>query len=227
VTDRLMSLWRAQLRARHKDINLSVTSLEPVTVLADPGQLRQLAIILLDNAIKYTAVGKIRLAVTRNGTRAAFSVSDTGIGIDPADRPHIFERFYRADRARDRDEHGSGLGLAIAKWIVEAHGGEITLNSQPGQGSAFTVLLPAVRRMGEQPAGTPAHVTPATGEQRRQSKASTKLAKKTTGASEATTQSAEDATLNPLTRMTKTITHPRHNAAQKKRKTPEQPTQDG
>ena len=141
---------RAQMLARRKELALSVTNLEPVTVQGDPGQLRQLALILLDNAIKYTPPGgKIRLSVTQNGARAAFSVTDTGIGIEPEDRPHIFERFYRADRGRESDEHGSGLGLAIARWIAEAHNGEISVHSQPGQGSTFTVLLPAVRRVGE------------------------------------------------------------------------------
>ncbi|MEO7001724.1 MAG: HAMP domain-containing sensor histidine kinase [Ktedonobacterales bacterium] len=141
---------RAQMLARRKELTLSVTNLEPVTVQADPGQIRQLALILLDNAIKYTPQGgKIRLSVTQNGARAAFSVTDSGIGIDPEDRPHIFERFWRADRARERDEHGSGLGLAIARWIAEAHNGEISVHSQPGQGSTFTLLLPAVRRVGE------------------------------------------------------------------------------
>ncbi len=141
---------RAQLRARRKDLHLTVTNLEPITVLGDPGQLKQLALILLDNAIKYTpSGGKIRLSVTRNGDRAAFSIADNGIGIDPDDRQHIFERFYRADRARERDTHGSGLGLSIAKWIADAHKGEISVMSQPGQGSTFTLLLPAVRRVEE------------------------------------------------------------------------------
>ncbi len=136
---------RAQLHARHKDLHLSVTNIEPVTIIGDPGQIRQLALILLDNAIKYTpAGGKIRISVTRNGNRAAFSIADTGIGIRAEDRPHIFERFYRADQARERDEHGSGLGLAIARWIAGAHDGDISVHSQQGQGSTFTVLLPAV-----------------------------------------------------------------------------------
>ncbi len=136
---------RAQLHARNKNLHLAVTNIEPVTIIGDPGQIRQLALILLDNAIKYTpAGGKIRISVTRNGNRGAFSIADTGIGIRAEDRPHIFERFYRADQARERDEHGSGLGLAIARWIAGAHDGDISVHSQQGKGSTFTLLLPAV-----------------------------------------------------------------------------------
>ena len=143
-------------QARRKDIHFSVPNLEPVTVLGDPGQLRQLALILVDNAIKYTpAGGKVRIAVSRNGNLAAFSVTDTGIGIPPEARPHIFERFYRADEARDRDLHGSGLGLAIGKWIADTHQGEISVFSQSGAGSTFTVLLPAVRWSEGWPATSP------------------------------------------------------------------------
>ncbi|MGZ6390337.1 MAG: sensor histidine kinase, partial [Ktedonobacterales bacterium] len=157
---------RAQVQARHKgQLQFAIEGLEPVAVQADPGQLRQVMLILLDNAIKYTPPGgKVRISVTRQGSRAAISISDNGIGISPEVRPYIFERFYRGDQARERDEHGSGLGLAIAKWIVEAHGGEIAVHSQAGKGSTFTVLLPAVRRPDEQvsqklpavPASTPA-----------------------------------------------------------------------
>ncbi|HEX8036493.1 MAG TPA: HAMP domain-containing sensor histidine kinase [Ktedonobacterales bacterium] len=157
---------RAQVQARHKgQLQFAIEGLEPVAVQADPGQLRQVMLILLDNAIKYTPPGgKVRISVTRQGSRAAISIADNGIGIAPEVRPHIFERFYRGDQARERDEHGSGLGLAIANWIVEAHGGEISVHSQAGKGSTFTVLLPAVRRPDEQvsqklpavPASTPA-----------------------------------------------------------------------
>jgi len=147
---------QALVQARRKNLRFSVLNLEPVTVLGDPGQLRQLALILIDNAIKYTpAGGKIRIAVSRNGALAAFSVSDTGIGIPPDARPHIFERFYRADQARDRHQQGSGLGLAIGKWIAEAHQGEISVHSQPGVGSTFTVLLPAIRWSEGWPASSP------------------------------------------------------------------------
>ncbi|HEX6819185.1 MAG TPA: HAMP domain-containing sensor histidine kinase [Ktedonobacterales bacterium] len=142
---------RAQLLARHRtQIQMSITELEPMATMADPGQLRQVMLILLDNAIKYTpSGGSVHIAVTRKDRRAAISISDTGIGIEPEVRQHIFERFYRGDLARDRDQQGSGLGLAIAKWIVEAHSGEIVVTSEPGKGSTFTVLLPEVRRPGE------------------------------------------------------------------------------
>jgi signal transduction histidine kinase len=141
---------RAQLAARNRSqLQLTIDGLEPVAVMADPGQLRQVMLILLDNAIKYTPAGKVRISVTRQGSRAAISISDTGIGIEPEIRQHIFERFFRGDQARDRDQHGSGLGLAIARWIIEAHNGEISVYSQPGKGTTFTILLPAIRRPGE------------------------------------------------------------------------------
>ncbi|HEU0027915.1 MAG TPA: ATP-binding protein [Ktedonobacterales bacterium] len=144
----LLRAGQAQLRVLHKQIRLSVTTLAPVRVMADPGQLRQLGMILLDNALKYTPNGgQIRIAVTQTGPLASLTVSDTGIGISREDLPHIFERFYRADRARERDEHGSGLGLAIAQWIAEAHQGEVKVESEAGRGSTFTVLLPVARQL--------------------------------------------------------------------------------
>jgi signal transduction histidine kinase len=152
----------AQLQARQKDLRLRVTGLEPATVLGDPAHIRQIALILVDNAIKYTpAGGQVDIAVGRRGQRVAFSVADTGIGIAPEALPNIFERFYRSDQAREREEHGSGLGLAIAKWMVDSHGGAIRVSTTPGQGSTFTVLLPESRSDGDLPAGTQADAAPA------------------------------------------------------------------
>jgi len=132
-------------RAEEKGLGLRVSAPAPVPLRADPARLRELLHILLDNAIKFTpAGGQVRVLVRPEGARARLEVSDTGVGIDPQDLPRIFDRFYRGDRARRRDEEegGAGLGLAIAKAIVEAHGGRIGAQSRPGEGSTFTVLLP-------------------------------------------------------------------------------------
>ena len=107
-------------------------------------RLKQVLIILLDNAFKYTPPGgTIRLELAEREGRAQVRVSDSGIGIAPEDLPHVFERFYRVDESRSQQSGGSGLGLSIAKWIVEQHGGEIWLESAPGQGTTAVVELPA------------------------------------------------------------------------------------
>jgi signal transduction histidine kinase len=119
---------------------------EPVLLEGDEDRLKQLVLILLDNALKYTpAEGAISLALRRQGSDAEIVVRDSGIGIAAEDLPHVFERFYRADPARGRDPGGTGLGLPIARWIVDQHGGEISLESQPGTGATVTVRLPLDR----------------------------------------------------------------------------------
>src|SRR5262249_13405559 len=109
--------------------------------------------ILLDNAVKYTlAQGNIQIGLRVNNEKVMLSVADSGIGISEEDQPRVFERFYRADKARNRESGGSGLGLAIALWIVQQHKGEITLTSKLGQGSIFTIVLllnPNHHRSGE------------------------------------------------------------------------------
>jgi signal transduction histidine kinase len=116
----------------------------PVTVTGDEGRLRQLLLILLDNALKYTDPGgTVTISLGHADRRARLTVSDTGIGIPAADKPHIFERFYRVDRAREHQSGGTGLGLSIAQWIVQAHNGEIKVESELGQGTTFHVDLPA------------------------------------------------------------------------------------
>jgi len=114
-----------------------------VAVVGDTARLRQMVLNLVSNAVKYTpAEGRVRVTLTGQDGWARLEVKDTGIGIAPADLPHVFDRFFRADKARARTEGGTGLGLAIARWTVEAHGGRLTVASQPGKGSVFTVLLP-------------------------------------------------------------------------------------
>jgi signal transduction histidine kinase len=126
---------------------LTVTMEEPVkvSVLGDITRLRQLFLNLTTNAIKYTPRGgSVEISLTQRDQRVTFSVRDTGIGISSADLPHIFERFYRADRVRTRvhERGGFGLGLAIGQWIAEAHGGTITAASRLGRGTTFTVTIP-------------------------------------------------------------------------------------
>ena len=116
---------------------------EPVSVPGDEDRLKQLLLILLDNALKYTpAGGQITLGLYQTEGTVEITVKDTGVGIAAEDLPHIFERFYRADPARSRDSGGTGLGLSIAHWIVQQHHGEITVHSQVEHGTTFVVRLP-------------------------------------------------------------------------------------
>ncbi len=111
----------------------------------DRARLRQLATILLDNALKYTqAGGRVDVRCIQSGKWVELTVSDTGPGIAAEEQSKIFDRFVRADSARTRAMGGAGLGLAIAKWIAEAHGGRISVESEPGNGAKFTVRLPAL-----------------------------------------------------------------------------------
>jgi signal transduction histidine kinase len=113
----------------------------PVNAPFDRNRIRQVASILLDNALKYTPDGgKVTVRVREANGWAALEVSDTGVGIPEDQLPLIFERFYRADKARASS--GAGLGLSIARQIAEAHGGRIEVESTPQEGSTFTLLLP-------------------------------------------------------------------------------------
>jgi signal transduction histidine kinase len=120
----------------------------PVRLAVDRHRLREMLLNMVTNAIKYTPRGgAVALSLEEKDDAILFTVRDTGIGIAAGDLPHIFERFWRADPARSRtgDRPGIGLGLAITKWIVEAHGGSITVQSRPGRGTMFTVRLPKPR----------------------------------------------------------------------------------
>jgi two-component system, OmpR family, sensor kinase len=144
----LVRQLRGRLTAEGSRLTLRIGAVEPVRVRADEETLRRIALILLDNAIKYTpadeagdgARGVVTVSIERAGAEAVLRVRDTGPGIASTDLPHIFERFYRADPARDRQ--GTGLGLAIAQALVERLGGRLAAESTPGQGSTFSVWLP-------------------------------------------------------------------------------------
>jgi signal transduction histidine kinase len=112
-------------------------------VNGDRDALRRLFLILLDNAVKYTpAGGSLAVAVGAENGQVLGIVRDSGIGIAPEHLPHVFDRFYRADRARSRADGGAGLGLAIGLWIAEVHGGRLRVESAPQRGSTFHVELP-------------------------------------------------------------------------------------
>lgn len=124
-------------------VDVAVTHVMPAVVRGDPDRIKELFLGLAENAVRYTpAGGSVTFDLRSDGAWATFTVNDTGIGIDAADLPHVFERFWRADRARSRDGGGTGLGLAIAKWIVDHHDGEIHMSSTPGEGTRVTVRLP-------------------------------------------------------------------------------------
>ncbi len=125
---------------------LSLQHTMPVSVYGNADQLKQAIVALVDNALKYTPQeGYVSLALSIVDEFAMIKVRDTGIGIAPEELSHIFERFYRADRARPRDRGGSGLGLAIVEGIVQEHQGSIEVESTPGKGSTFTLKLPIAK----------------------------------------------------------------------------------
>jgi signal transduction histidine kinase len=134
--------WRTVASSRALGFSEAVTS-GNVDVAGDKTALQQLLNILLDNAVKYTPTpGRINLSLEERDDKAVLKVADSGIGIAPEDQTRIFERFYRADKARSRELGGAGLGLAIALWIVQQHHGSIEVESTLGEGSAFVVQLP-------------------------------------------------------------------------------------
>jgi signal transduction histidine kinase len=139
VTDQLDVL------AEEKQQTLTVEASRPSQCLGDPMVLRQALLNLVDNAIKYSPVGGrivVRVSTLANGV-AVLDVSDTGPGIPAELRPRVFDRFYRADRSRSRENGGgTGLGLSIARWAVEVNGGQLTLENVEGPGATFRITLP-------------------------------------------------------------------------------------
>jgi heavy metal sensor kinase len=136
-----------RLLADEKHIALECKDGGAVWIEGDRDRLKQVIVNLLDNAIKYSPeCGRIELRVARTGDVAILEVSDTGPGVAKEDAPHIFERFYRADKARSRQRGGTGLGLSIARSICVANGGTIRVTAGNGNGSTFAVELPVSRR---------------------------------------------------------------------------------
>jgi heavy metal sensor kinase len=155
-----------KILAQPKNIRIEISNHQnEIHVFGDILRMRELFINLIENGIKYTeAGGSILITLTKETdgsvnpltqkekkavTFAKIIVADTGIGIAKEDQEKIFNRFFRVDKARSREQGGSGLGLSICKWIVEAHQGEITVESEPGKGSSFIVRLPLYSHRGE------------------------------------------------------------------------------
>ena len=134
--------WERKFAGKNLQTELDVSdNLPPLRV--DEGRLQEVIYNLLDNAVKFSPPeGRIRVSATRNDNRISLSVSDNGAGIPTRDLPRIFERFYRADKARDRELGGTGLGLSIVKHIAQLHGGSVEAESELGRGTTVRVHLP-------------------------------------------------------------------------------------
>lgn len=129
--------------AESNGISLYLDAPDELIVNGDRARLKQLMYILLDNTVKYSPEGgRVEMILSKNDRHWTMKVSDEGIGIDAADQSRIFDRFFRSDKSRTRTVGGHGLGLSIAKWITSIHGGTITVESEIGKGSTFTVQIP-------------------------------------------------------------------------------------
>lgn len=148
--------WQPLFEAAHLRFETDLFA-DETFVSADEATLRRLLIVLLDNARKYTQPGGVVLLRAVNGSERSVSISveDNGVGIASEHLPHIFDRFYRADKARSRDRGGAGLGLSLAKWIATQHHTEITVESTPGSGSRFAFQLE--KTLGDVPEMPPPH----------------------------------------------------------------------
>lgn len=136
-----------RLLAEDKQIALKCNAPGRVEVEGDPHRLKQIVVNLVDNAIKYTSEGgKVEISAVALNGNAVLEVTDTGVGIPPESIPHVFERFYRVDKARSRQMGGAGLGLSIVKSICAAHQGRVGVESNEGEGTRFTVELPLANR---------------------------------------------------------------------------------
>jgi heavy metal sensor kinase len=132
-----------RLMADDRGIEIELSSLEKAVIRGDRARLKQIVVNLLDNAIRFTPRGgSVRLRTASDDSGSLLELSDTGIGIPPSAIPFVFDRFYRVDEARSREDGGAGLGLSIVKSISAMHGAEVEVDSEPGRGSSFRVKFP-------------------------------------------------------------------------------------
>jgi signal transduction histidine kinase len=144
LSKKMSSSFETELK--NKNLNFSVIGGCP-DILADKDRINQVLMNLISNAVKYTPDGgEIRITVSETEDSAVLSIEDTGVGISEEEVPYIFERFYRADKSRNRMTGGSGIGLAIVKSIVTAHGGSVDVESRLGKGSCFMITLPKMNQ---------------------------------------------------------------------------------
>jgi heavy metal sensor kinase len=145
----LLEVFNEMRVLAHGKVLIKITDIDQIALYGDRDRLKQVLINLIANAVQYTPPGgEIFLSLARVGEQARLIVRDTGPGIPAEDLPHIFERFYRAEKSRTRSKvSGFGLGLSIAYWIVERHGGHIEVQSQEGQGTTFCIWMPLEKTM--------------------------------------------------------------------------------
>ena len=148
LIDETVRLWRAEAQTKGLTLTLDAPDLPPA-ILEDEGRLRQVLFNLMSNAIKFTDRGGVSLRIRREDARLVFAVSDSGIGIAAADHARVFEPFTQVDGGMTRRHAGTGLGLAICRDVARALGGEVELESRPGEGSTFTLRLPLVEAEGQ------------------------------------------------------------------------------
>ncbi len=142
VAQRTIALYSVQAEEKRQTFEARLAA-GGAQVYAEPERLRDVLANLISNAIKYTPEGgKVSVATRADDASVALEVADTGIGIPPEDQPHLFEEFFRASNAREFAHEGTGLGLSIVREIVQAHGGQLSFESHPGQGTSFTVTFP-------------------------------------------------------------------------------------
>jgi heavy metal sensor kinase len=150
----LDAVERVAERAARQGVELDLTTAERCRVWGDASWLTQLVLNLLDNSLRHTpAGGRVSLSVTTDSDGVRLAVADTGVGIAPEHLPRLFERFYRVDAARSRGTGGAGLGLAICDWIARAHAGRLSVASQVGRGTTFTLWLPNPAELASAPTG--------------------------------------------------------------------------